>query len=181
MAESKKKTEAPAKRVPTLYFIVLHHVAKGTLLLLTALGIFALNRSGHPLGGVYDQLLHWLHLDPTQKFFANIGDELNQITPANMRVAEMGSILYGLIIFGAGLGLAFRAHWAVWLAIGESAFGIPIELYELSRHLSPRPSLVPPHPDMFHHPVLGLLAVLAVNVIVVIYLSVNRHKIFKHH
>ena len=122
MADSKKKTEAPPKRAPTLYLIVVHHMAKGSLLLLTAVGIFALNRSGHDLGGVFDQLLRWLHLDPAQKFFADIGDQLDKVTPANMRVAEMGSLLYGLLMFGAGLGLAFRAHWAVWLAIGEAAF-----------------------------------------------------------
>jgi uncharacterized membrane protein (DUF2068 family) len=175
MSASSSKSADKPKRAPTLYFIVLHHLTKGILLLLTSMGIFAL--SGHNLPDMFAEFLRWLHLDPAQKFFANIGDQLDKITPANMRVAEMGTLLYGLIMTGAGIGLAFRAHWAVWLAIGEAAFFIPIEIYELSRHLGPRPPVVP-HAEMFHHPVLGMLAV---NVLVVIYLSVNRHRIFKHH
>ena len=180
MSDVKKKSAGKPKAAPTLYFIVLHHLGKGTLLMLTSLGIFALNKSGHDLGGVYDEFLRFLHLDPAQRFFLNIGDWLDQVTPANLRVAEMGTLLYGLVLIGAGIGLAFRAHWGVWLAIGEAAFFIPIEIYELARHLSSRPIVLPPRTEMFHHPVAGLFAVLAINVVVVIYLSANRQRIFKH-
>lgn len=180
MSDSPKIIEDKPKRAPTLYLIILHHLAKGTFWLLTALGIFALNRSGHDLGGVFDQLLRWLHLDPAHRFFTDIGEQLEKVTPANMRVAEMGSLLYGLIMLGAGLGLAFRAHWAVWLAIGEAAFFIPIEIFDIMHHLSAQ-AVVVPHPGMFDHPVLGLLSILGLNVLFVIYLSVNRNRIFRHH
>jgi len=180
MSDLLKATEAKPKRAPTLYFIVLHHLAKGTLLLLTALGIFELNRSGHDLGGVFDQLLRWLHLDPAQRFFMYVGEQLEKVTPANMRVAEMGTLLYGLVLIFAGLGLAFRSHWGVWLAIGEAAFFIPIEIGDILHHLSTRTPPTP-HSNMFNHPVAGLLFVLLVNVVVVVYLSRNRDKIFRHH
>jgi uncharacterized membrane protein (DUF2068 family) len=180
MSATPPKTGNKPKRAPTLYFIVLHHLAKGALLLLASVGIFALNRSGHDLGGVFDQVLRFVHLDPAQRFFMNIDDWLDTVTPASMRKAELGTMLYGLVLTGAGVGLAFRAHWGVWLAIGEAAFFIPIEIYELVRHLSTRPPLIPPRHDMFAHPVAGLLVVLAINVLVVLYLSVNRHRIFKH-
>ena len=176
----KQKTGDQPKRAPTLYFIALHHIAKGVLLLLTALGIFALHRSGQDLGDLFDQLLRWLHLDPAQKFFMAIGEQLDKVTPANLRVAEMGTLIYGLLLSVGGLGLAFRAHWAVWLAIGESAFFIPIEIYELLRHLSSHPPVLT-HVEKFSHPVLGLLVLLVVNIIIVAYLSINRNTIFRHH
>jgi len=180
MSDKPKTTEPTPKRVPTLYFIVLHHLGKGSLLLLAALGIFALNKSGHDLGGVFDQLLRWLHLDPANRFFMYAGEQLEKVTPANMRVAEMGTLLYGLVLIFAGIGLAFRAHWGVWLAIGEAAFFIPIEIGDILHHLSTR-TPPPPHSNMFNHPVAGLLFVLLINVVVVVYLSRNRNKIFRHH
>jgi len=58
----------------------------------------------------------------------------------------------------------FRVSWAGWLAIGESAFFVPIEVYELVRH-----------------PVLAVFIVLALNVFIVWYLFQNRNRLFRHH
>ena len=82
---------------------------------------------------MFDQFLRWVHLDPERSFFTSIGDWLDTITPANMRVVASGTFLYGLFLLVEGMGLAFRAKWAIWLAIGESAFFIPIEIFELVR------------------------------------------------
>ena len=177
MSDVKKKSTIKPKPAPTLYFIVLIKLTKGMLLLLTALGIFAL--SGHDLSDAFDQFLRFLHLDPEQKFFLNIGLKLDKVTPANLRAVEVGTLLYGLLLLVGGLGLAFRAHWAVWLAIGESAFFIPVEIYELSRQIAMDPALRP-RPELFRHPTLGLLILLALNVLIVWYLSKNRDRIFKH-
>jgi uncharacterized membrane protein (DUF2068 family) len=147
-------------------------------LLLTALGLLAL--SGQDLGDVFDQFLPWVHLDPDRKIFMSIGDWLGNVTPANMHAVELVTLLFGLILLGGGIGLAFRAHWAVWLAIGESAFFIPIEIYELVRRLS-GDAPARPQPELFRHPELGLFIVLAVNVLIVSYLLVNRQRIFRHH
>jgi uncharacterized membrane protein (DUF2068 family) len=111
-----------------------------------------------------------MHLDPENRFFGNIGDWLATVTPTNVRVLASGTFLCGLFLLVLGLGLAFRAKWAIWLAIGESAFFIPIEIFELvHRQESPH-----------YHPV-GLLIVLAINVIVVWYLFENRQRLFRHH
>jgi uncharacterized membrane protein (DUF2068 family) len=85
-----------------------------------------------------------------------------------------------LFLIVLGLGLAFRAKWAIWLAIGESAFFIPIEIFELVRHHSA--ALVDhPRPELFRHPKLGLFIVLALNVAIVWYLFKNRERLFRHH
>ena len=62
-----------------------------------------------------------------------------------------GTLLYGLFLLVGGTGLAFRANWAIWLAIGESAFFIPIEIFELVRHRLPNAS-DQPRPDVFTIP-----------------------------
>ncbi len=136
----------PKKRAPTLYFIVAIKLIKGALLLLLALGVYSL--ANKDLSDLFDQFIRWMHLDPEADFFKAIGDRLDTVTPSNMRVLASGTFLYGLFLLVGGTGLAFRAKWAIWLAIGESAFFIPIEIFELVRH---RPPNAPdqPRPEFF--------------------------------
>ena len=125
----------PKKLAPTLYFIVAIKLIKGGALLLLALGVLSL--ANKDLSDVFDQFLRWVHLDPERSFFQGIGDWLDTITPTNVRWVASGTFLCGCYLIMLGLGLAFRAKWAIWLAIGESAFFIPIEIFELVRHRNP--------------------------------------------
>ena len=83
-----------------------------------------------------------------------------------MRWWATGTLLYSLFSLVEGIGLIFRAPWAGWLAIGESAFFIPIEVRELVR--LPFFSWV-------------VFSVLAINVLIVWYLFQNRKRLFHHH
>ena len=150
------------KRAPTLYAIIALKLVKGTLLLLLALGVYSL--AGKDLGDAYDHFLRLIHLDPENKFFSAIGDRLDKVTPSHVRQVASGTFLFGLFLLISGGGLIFRAPWAIWLAIGESGFFIPIEIYELVRH-----------------PSYEVLTVLVVNVMIVSYLLLNRHRLFRHH
>ena len=150
------------KPAPTLYFIVVIKLFKGIVLLLAAAGIFSL--AGKDLSDEFDQFIRWIHLDPEHSFFQNIGDWLDTITAANVRAVALGTLLYGLFLLVGGTGLAFRAKWAIWLAIGESAFFVPIEV----RHLV----------EKFSWFVFGLTVI---NIIVVWYLYAYREVLFHHH
>jgi uncharacterized membrane protein (DUF2068 family) len=150
------------KRAPTLYAIVGIKLAKGLLLVLVAMGIFAL--VGRDLSEMFGRLLQWLHLDPESRFFSEIGTRLDKITPANVRWVGIIMALYSLILLVESAGLIFRFAWAGWLAIGESAFFIPIEVREL---------VIRPH--------WFVLGVLAINVWIVWYLLANRRRLFRHH
>jgi uncharacterized membrane protein (DUF2068 family) len=169
----KKKNAAP-----TLYFIIAVKLIKGTALLSLALGVLSLANKDLP--DLFNQFLQWVHLDPERSFFTAIADWLDTITPNNMRVVASGMFLCGLFLLVEGFGLAFRAKWAIWLTIGESAFFIPIEIFELLRRRVPR---LPdqPRPEFFHHPKLGLLIVLALNILIVWYLLANRKRLFRQH
>ena len=159
MPDEPKFSNRPA---PTLYFITGVKLFKGALLLLAALGIFAL--AGKDLQELFNQFLVWVHLDPENKFFAAIGDRLDTITPHNVKLIASGTFLYGAFMTVGGLGLAFRAWWAGSLAICESAFFIPIEIYELLRHYR-----------------WQLWVVLGFNILIVWYLYSNRKRLFHHH
>jgi len=178
MAENSKTPTAPKKHAPTLYFIVAIKLVKGIALVLLAVGVFSL--ANRDLSDTFDQFLRWVHLDPERSFFQGIGDWLDTITTTNVRAVATGTFLFGLFLIVLGLGLAFRAKWAIWLAIGEGGFFIPVEIFELVRHRRPGTENQP-RPELFHHPKLGLLVVLALNVMIVWYLFQNRKRLFRHH
>ena len=171
------KSSAAKGRSPTFYFIVAVKLIKGTVLLLTAAGIFSL--AGKDLGDTFDQFVRWIHLDPENRFFNSISDWLATVTASNVRAVAAGTLLYGLFLLVGGTGLALRAKWAIWLAIGESAFFIPIEIYELVRRLGSH--IQAPDEPHVSYPNLGLFIVLVINIIIVWYLLENRHRLFRQH
>jgi uncharacterized membrane protein (DUF2068 family) len=179
MSEEQKiiVVEDKPKRAPTLYFIVGIKLLKGSLLLAGAVSVYLLADKNLP--DLFDQFIRWMHLDPEGRFFNAIGDQLDTVTPRNVHVIASWMFLYSLFLLIGGTGLAFRAKWAVWLAIGESAFFIPIEIYELVRRHTPEGE-ARVH-AMFAHPKIGIAIVLAVNVMIVWYLFQNRQRLFRHH
>jgi uncharacterized membrane protein (DUF2068 family) len=165
------------KRAPTLYFIITIKLIKGSLALLLAVGVYKL--AGRDLQDIFDRLLRFIHLDPENRFLSDLGDKLDAVTPANVRWVATGTFLYSLFSLVEGVGLMFRARWAGWMAIGESAFFIPIEIFELVHHHG----LVQPSGVVLeHHGFYWKVgSILAVNILIVWYLLQNRARLFKHH
>ena len=150
------------KRAPTLYFIIGIKLLKG--LLFVSLGIVAYTLSDNDLPAEYRDLLHHLRLNPERKFFADLAIQVGKLTEAKVLWVAAGTLCYSLFSLVEGVGLMFRVRWAGWLAIGESAFFIPIEIHELSTN-----------------PTLLVVIILALNVLIVWYLFQNRHRLFRHH
>lgn len=149
-------------RAPTLWLIIAIKLIKGGLLLALALGVYSLSDENLPR--LFRSALVFLHIDPEKKFFADLERQIGLITPANVVMVAGGAVFYSLFSLVEAFGLMFRVGWAGWLAIGESAFFVPIEVYEL-----------------VHRPGLIVLGILALNVFIVWYLFQNRHRLFRHH
>jgi uncharacterized membrane protein (DUF2068 family) len=172
-----KAAEPKPKRAPTLYFIVAVKFCKGVAALLLALGAYSLTDNNLPED--FQKLLAFLHIDPEKKFFIELAKRVSEITPDNlMAVAHVG-IIYGAFMLLQAIGLAFRVSWVVWLVIGESAFFIPIEIFELVRQHVPDPENHAPH--ILANPKIGIAVLLAVNVAIVWYLFRNRDRLIRHH
>jgi uncharacterized membrane protein (DUF2068 family) len=150
------------KRAPTLYVIIAIKLLKG--LLFVVLAIVAYTLSDNDLPAEFRGLLHHLRLNPERKFFADVAVQIGKLTEAKVLWAAAGTLFYSLFSLVEGVGLILRVSWAGWLAIGESAFFIPIEIHELVKN-----------------PVLPVFLVLALNVVIVWYLFRNRHWLFRHH
>ena len=139
MAEKPKPDLTFKKRAPTFYLIIAGKLFKGASLLLLACGVYRL--AGADLSEAFDHLVRYLCILTRKTGFSPISAiSSGQITPINVRWVATGTFLYSLFSLVEGLGLIFRAPWAGWLTIGESAFFIPIEIYELMRKvLVPNP------------------------------------------
>jgi uncharacterized membrane protein (DUF2068 family) len=159
------------KRAPTLYAIIAIKLLKGALFL--ALAITAYTLSDNDLPKEYKSVLLHLRFNPERKFWADLARQVGQLTEANVLWAAAGTMIYSLFSLVEGVGLIFRVSWAGWMSIGESAFFIPIEIYELV-HLRPMSATRQGHPL-----VVGII--LFLNILIVWYLFQNRQRLFRHH
>lgn len=149
-------------RAPALYAIIAFKLLKAAFFLSIALGLYTLSDNDLPFE--LHKVLNWFHLDPERKFFSEMAANLKNVTPNSMLWLASGSFLYSLSAMVEGIGLSFRKPWAGWLSIGQSAFFIPIEIFEL-----------------VHKFRIGLLVVMLINVFIVEYLFRNRAALFHHH
>ncbi len=155
-------TEFIKKRAPTLYVIIGIKLLKGALFVTLAIIAYAL--SDNDLPAEYHKVLHVLRLNPERKFWADLAVQVGKLTQANVLWTAAGTLVYSMFSLVEGTGLIFRVSWAGWMAIGESAFFIPIELYELSKGFT-----------------WLVFVILGINVMIVWYLFQNRGRLFKHH
>ncbi|MEY2409769.1 MAG: hypothetical protein QOF48_2439, partial [Verrucomicrobiota bacterium] len=152
------------KPAPTYYGIIAFKLIKGGLFFLLAWMMWAL--SDNDLPAEVKNLMQILKVNPANKFFTQLAEKVGDLTEAKVLWAAAGTLVYSLFSLVEGGGLIYRVSWAGWLAIGESAFFIPIEIYELNRR------------GKFSWWLLGLLIV---NIVIVWYLFTNRHRLFRHH
>jgi uncharacterized membrane protein (DUF2068 family) len=162
---------APLKRAPTLYAIIFFKLVKGFLF--CAFGIVLYFQASHDLPAEWEDLLRKpfvehvferLRIHPENKFFLHIAEQIDNVTERQVHVWAIGIMLFSLFPLVEGTGMLYRAFWAGWLAIGESAFFVPIEIYELARKFSPY-----------------MLLVMVINIVIVWYLYANREALFRHH
>jgi len=163
------------KRAPTLYFIAGVKLLK--CLAALALALVSYSLSDNNLPEEYRKVLDFFHIDPEKRFFMDLGERIAEITAANLNWFAVVSVVYGLFMLLQAIGLILRVSWVVWLVIGESAFFIPIEIFELVRkHTNPEI-----HTHIFPYPRISVAIVLIINVAIVWYLFENRNRIIRHH
>jgi uncharacterized membrane protein (DUF2068 family) len=162
-----EEAKVPLKRAPTLYAIIFFKLTKGILFLFLGLALYF--QAARDLPQEYADLIkkpifRELRIHPENKLVQHIADQIADLTQTKIKLTAMGTMAWSLFPIIEGLGMLFRAGWAGWLAIGESAFFVPIELYDLAKQ--------------FHW---FLLAFTIANMIIVWYLYANRETLFRHH
>lgn len=156
-------TEMLIKRPSMLYVIIIYKLVKFSLFFALAIVLYC--KSDNDLPVEFQNLMTNLKIHPGNKFFTHLAEQVGQLTEQNVLWAAAGTLVYSLFSLVEGIGMIFRVGWAGWLAIGESAFFIPIEFYDVS---SKRFSWT-------------VFVILIMNIVFVWYLYKNKDRLFHHH
>jgi hypothetical protein len=142
---------------PTLYGIILLKLFVGVILVFAAVVLYAMRNED--LQPQFRETLTeaTLGLGTAE----DIEKVVAMLTPSAIQILVVSMLVYGVLSLVQGVGLIFRAAWAGWLVIVESAIFIPIEVLDLFRQFS-----------------VLMLLVLVLNVVICWYLLASRHRLF---
>ena len=104
--------------------------------LLIALGVGAFKLLHKDMSDVLEHWIEAFKLDPANRFVdAALGKAAN-LSPSQIKKLGLGSFLYAGLFLTEGIGLWLLKRWAEWLTIIITSSLVPLELYEIHRHLT---------------------------------------------
>jgi D-alanyl-D-alanine carboxypeptidase len=114
--------------------IALFEALKGTLALLAAGGLlYAIPRDFRHIA---EELVGRLHLN-AGKSYPNVFNRIIEDTSnAQLWLIAALVVVYAVVRFAEGYGLWMERRWAEWLAALSGAIYVPVEIYELTRHVT---------------------------------------------
>jgi len=135
----------------TLLAIAIFKLFKGVLLLLVGIG--ALRLLHRDVGEVASHWVDVLGVDPDNRYIHRLLSRALSVSPKQLKEASAGTFIYAGLLLTEGTGLLLRKRWAEFFTIITTAGLIPLEVYEIQRHLT-----------------AIKIVVLSINVAIVIYL-----------
>jgi uncharacterized membrane protein (DUF2068 family) len=126
-------------------------LAKGLLLLL--LGVGALRLLHQDIGDVLAAWIVQFHVDPENRYVGRVLSVLWSLDERKLKAISAGIFVYAVLLLTEGTGLLLRKRWAEYFTVIVTGSLIPLELYELAKHVT-----------------LTRLGVVAINVLIVWYL-----------
>jgi uncharacterized membrane protein (DUF2068 family) len=138
----------------TLLLIALFKLVKGLLLL--AVGIGAVKLLHRDITETVSDWVDFLRVDPDNRYIHGILARLLNLSPGQLKAASVGTFIYAGLLLTEGVGLLLRKRWAEYFTIITTAGLIPLELYELAKHVT-----------------AAKIAILIVNIAIVVYLVVR--------
>ncbi len=154
MLTETQSTTGADKGSGTLLAIALFKLTKGVLLVIAGIGALKLLHSD--VGETVSRWLDILRVDPDNRIIHRLLARVVSVTPKQLEAASAGTFVYAALLLTEGTGLLLRKRWAEYFTIISTAGLIPLELYEIHRHLT-----------------AVKIVVLLVNVAIVIYLIVR--------
>lgn len=124
----------------TLFLIALFKLFKGISLLAVAFG--ALHFLHHDLAQTLEHWINALRVDPHNHYAHLVLSKALNVNPKQLKLISAGTFLYSALFLTEGVGLLLRRRWAEYFTIISTALFIPLEVYELAKHVTPVKILV---------------------------------------
>jgi len=130
---------------------------KGALLIAAGIGILKLVHKD--IGDVAQHWISVLRVDPDNRYVHALLARTLSLDERKLKEIGVGTFFYAGLFLTEGTGLLLRKRWAVYFTIIVTGSFIPLEVYELVRHIS-----------------IGKATLTIINVAIVIYLVLSLHR-----
>jgi uncharacterized membrane protein (DUF2068 family) len=107
---------------------------KGLALLAVAFG--ALHLINKDLDVVMEHWVNFFRVDQNNHYIHALLERFTDLDDRKLRQLSIGTFFYSALLLTEGVGLAFRKRWAEYFTIIATSSFIPIELYEICRHVT---------------------------------------------
>jgi uncharacterized membrane protein (DUF2068 family) len=134
-----------------LWIIAAFKLLKGFALF--ALGIGALKLLHKDVAAVVEHWINVFRADPHNHYIHRLLEKLTLVDDRRLKEISAGTFIYSAVFFIEGIGLALGKRWAEYFTIIATSSLLPIEIYELGKHVS-----------------AGKVLALVINLAVVVYL-----------
>jgi uncharacterized membrane protein (DUF2068 family) len=135
--------------------IAIFEMVKGFLGL--AVGITLLVLLHRDLQDIAENILDYLHIDPTGHLAQSFVERASQINESNILIFAVVAFVYTIVRFVEAYGLWHLRAWAEWFAIISGCLYLPFEIFKI-----------------FQKPSIGHFLVFFGNVLIVLYLIYVR-------
>jgi uncharacterized membrane protein (DUF2068 family) len=115
--------------------IAIFKLLKAALLIALGIGAFKLLHKD-----VAEVAEHWLavfRLDPANHLINKGLAKVSNLQPDLIKKLGLGSFVYAGLFLTEGVGLWLLKRWAEWLTVIITSSLVPIEIYEIHRHVTP--------------------------------------------
>ncbi len=133
-------------------------------LVLFAVGIGAAKLLHKDLGFEVERWADIFRVDPNNHFIHRLLEKFLSLDARRLRELSVGTFFYSALLLTEGTGLLLGKRWAEYFTIFATSSFIPLEVYEIARHVS-----------------TAKLVLLVLNVIIVVYLVFEIRRKMKNH
>src|SRR5215472_5468818 len=103
---------------------------------LIAVGIGALRLLHKDVAGIVEHWVNAFRVDPHNHYILWLLAKLSIVDDKKLKELSIGTFIYAAIFLTEGIGLAFRKVWAEYFTIITTGSFLPLEIYELIRHVT---------------------------------------------
>ena len=105
-------------------------------LALIAVGIGALRYLHKDVAASVTHWVNVLRVDPDNRFIHPVLAKAFSVTPRQLKELSAGTFFYATLLGIEGIGLLMRKHWAEYFTIITTGALLPLEIYELAKHVT---------------------------------------------
>ena len=117
-----------------LWVIAAFKLVKGLGLLILAIGV--LNLLHKDVAAEAERWINFLRFDPHNHHIEKLLAKLGRIDERRLEESSVGTFFYAGLFLTEGIGLALRKRWAEYLTIVSTASLLPLEIYEITKHVT---------------------------------------------